>query len=146
MSEDVYFNEPGFEGEAGTDEGEKKNEAYSNIVRYCNIKFAMIDAIRNPPKGFETVVRRHFYLKREEVLEECNKWLTFAESRGASYQGLINDHNTNWCNEFKSTKTKYRDMLAEAVKELEEELKKLEPPTLKELQELKLQRPRRKRQ
>jgi len=43
MSEDVYFNEPGFEGEQGTEEGEKKNEAYSNIVRYCNIKYAMID-------------------------------------------------------------------------------------------------------
>lgn len=51
MSEDVYFNEPGFEGEAGTVEGEKKNEAYSNIVRYCNIKFAMIDNIKTPPKG-----------------------------------------------------------------------------------------------
>jgi len=25
MSEEVYFNEPGFEGEAGTDMGEKKN-------------------------------------------------------------------------------------------------------------------------
>jgi len=43
MSEDVYFNEPGFEGEQGTEEGEKKNEAYSNIVRYCNIKYAMIE-------------------------------------------------------------------------------------------------------
>jgi len=53
MSEDVYFNEPGYEGEAGTEEGDRKNEAYSNIVRYSNIKFAMIDAIKNPPKGFE---------------------------------------------------------------------------------------------
>ena len=43
MSEEVYFNEPGYEGEAGTTEGEKKNEGYSNIVRLCNIKFAMID-------------------------------------------------------------------------------------------------------
>lgn len=52
MSEEVYFNEPGFEGEAGSEEGEKKNEAYSNIVRYCNIKYAMIDQIKNPPEGF----------------------------------------------------------------------------------------------
>ena len=43
MSEEVYFNETGFEGEAGTEEGERKNEAYSNIVRYGNIKFAMIE-------------------------------------------------------------------------------------------------------
>jgi hypothetical protein len=37
MSELIYFNEPGFEGEQGTEEGERKNEGYSNIVRYCNI-------------------------------------------------------------------------------------------------------------
>ena len=37
MSEDVYFNEPGFEGESGSPYGEMKNEAYSNIVRYGNI-------------------------------------------------------------------------------------------------------------
>lgn len=49
MSEDIYFNEPGFEGEAGSEEGNAKNEAYSNIVRYSNIKFAMIENIRNPP-------------------------------------------------------------------------------------------------
>lgn len=43
MSEEVYFNEPGFETELGTEEGERKNEGYSNIVRYCNIRYAMID-------------------------------------------------------------------------------------------------------
>lgn len=49
MSEDIYFNEPGYEKDAGTIQGNCKNEGYSNIVRYCNIKFAMIDVIRNPP-------------------------------------------------------------------------------------------------
>jgi len=33
-------------------------------VRYGNIKFAMIDQIKNPSKGFETVLKRHFYLKK----------------------------------------------------------------------------------
>ena len=78
MAEEVYFNEPGFEHEQGTEEGDRKNEAYSNIVRYCNIKYAMIDNIRNPPKGFETVIRRHFYLKRNfrgvpKVGQVCNQ-------------------------------------------------------------------------
>ena len=75
MGEDVYFNEPGFEGEANTFDGELRNEGYSNIVKYCNLKYAMIEAIRNPPVGFENVIRRHFYLKKDEILEECNKWL-----------------------------------------------------------------------
>ncbi len=75
MGEDVYFNEPGFESEAHTVDGELRNEGYSNIVKYCNIKFAMTESIRNPPVGFENVIRRHFYLKKDEILLECKKWL-----------------------------------------------------------------------
>lgn len=97
MSEEVYFNEPGFENEIGTEEGEKKNEGYCNIVRYGNIKFAMLEQLKNPPKGFETVIRRHFYLKKDEILEECKKWIKYAEVRPASYNGLVTDHNHSWC-------------------------------------------------
>lgn len=79
----------------------------------------MIDNMKNPPKGFETVIRRHFYLKKDEILEECRKWVKYASKREASYSGLILDHNNNWCNDFKKSKTKYKDMLEEAVKELE---------------------------
>lgn len=42
MSQEVYFNEPGFENEAGTPDGEKRNEGYMNIVRYGNVKYAML--------------------------------------------------------------------------------------------------------
>lgn len=70
MSEEVYFNEPGFEAEAGTPHGDKKNQGYSNIVKYCNIKYAMVDQIKNPAEGFENVIRRHFYIKREEIMVE----------------------------------------------------------------------------
>ena len=83
MSDDVYFNEPGYEGEAGTAAGAAKNEGYSNIVRYCNIKYAMIDNLKHPPKGFESIVKRHFYVKKDEILEEVKKWLKYAETREA---------------------------------------------------------------
>ena len=63
MSEEVYFNEPGFENERNTPEGEKKNEGYSNIVRYANVKYAMVEQIKNPSKGFESAIKRHFYIK-----------------------------------------------------------------------------------
>ncbi|CAK77506.1 unnamed protein product (macronuclear) [Paramecium tetraurelia] len=134
MSEEVYFNEPGFEQEANTDEGEKKNEGYSNIVRYCNIKYAMIDQIRDPPKGFETIIRRHFYLKKQEILEECNKWVELADTKEAVYTGLLNDHNSSWCSEFKKSKKAYHKKLSEAVKELEEELNKIQPPSAADLE------------
>jgi hypothetical protein len=29
----------------------------------------MLENIKNPPKGFEAVIRRHFYLKKDEILE-----------------------------------------------------------------------------
>lgn len=29
----------------------------------------MLENIKNPPKGFESVIRRHFYLKKDEILE-----------------------------------------------------------------------------
>ena len=135
MSEEVYFNEPGFEGEAGTEEGEKKNEAYSNIVRYCNVKFAMVDQLKNPSKGFENAIRRHFYLKKDEILKECYKWLKFAEVRDASYTGLIYDHNRSWCEMFRKDKKTYYNMLNEAIKELEIELDKLQPPSSKDLKQ-----------
>ncbi len=111
MSEEVYFNEPGFENEAGTPEGEKKNEGYQNIVRYCNIKFAMLGQIRKPSKGFESVIKRHFYIKKAEIMKEVNLWLEYAEKHEAAYVGLVNDHNYTWANQFKATKSKYKEML-----------------------------------
>lgn len=70
-----------------------KNVAYSNIVRYCNIQYAMIDNIKNPPKGFEDVIQRHFYLKQDEILEECRSWVKRAEEEKATYTGLVSSHN-----------------------------------------------------
>jgi hypothetical protein len=102
MSDDVYFNEPGFEGEASTQDGQDKNEAYCNIVKYCNIQYAMIDQINNPSKGFETIIKRHFFLKKEEILKECKKWVAMSEKKNAFYCGLIKDHNSNWCAQFKT--------------------------------------------
>ena len=67
MSDLVYFNEPGYEDQIGTSEGNQLNEGYSNIVRYNNIRVCMIDMIRKPPKGFEEVIKIHFYLKKEKI-------------------------------------------------------------------------------
>ena len=75
MSNDVYFNEPGYEGSKGTAEGDKKNLAYSNVVKYANIVHAMTDYIKNPPQEFKDVILRHFYLKKEQILKEVQTWI-----------------------------------------------------------------------
>ena len=128
MSEEVYFNEPGFEGELGKPIGDKKNRGYCNIVRYGNIKYAMTDQIKNPPQGFESVIRRHFYIKKNEILKDVHKWIEHADTQEALYEGLVRDHNSTLANKFKTSKDEYKNMLTEAVKELEQALNDLQPP------------------
>ena len=100
MSDEVYFNEPGFEHEAGTPEGERKNEGYMNIVRYGNVKWAMVGHLKAPPTGFETVIKRHFYIKKAEILHDCYAWIDLSKKNEASYKGLIGDHNRTLANMF----------------------------------------------
>ena len=89
MSEYVYFNEPGYESHMGTVEGENCNTAYSNIVKLANIRYAMIEQIRNPPKGLEDVILKSFYLKKEMIMKEVNGWISTADQT-ATYTGKHN--------------------------------------------------------
>jgi hypothetical protein len=109
----------------------------------------MLAQIKKPSKGFEQVIKRHFYIKKEEILKEVNHWIELAEKNEAAYNGLVNDHNYNWPNQFKASKTKYKEMLSAVVQELTDELNKLERPTdyelkLKEQQEEQMLRKRQK--
>ena len=130
MSEEVYFNEPGFERQAGTPEGERLNEGYANIVRYGNVKWAMLGQLKNPPKGFESAIKRHFYIKKEAVMNQCNKWIERANKiQDALYDGLVNDHNSSIARDFKKSKDAYKTALTKVVKELEDLMNKLEKPS-----------------
>lgn len=52
-----------------------------------------------------------------------------ADKVEALFTGLVSDHNHAMAKDFQKTKTKYREMLAAVVVELEDELNKLEKPT-----------------
>ena len=43
----------------------------------------MIEQMRNPPKGFEAIIHRHFFLKKDEILKECHKWVKYSKEREA---------------------------------------------------------------
>ena len=92
MSELVFFNEPGYERMINTPEGDAYNTAYSNIVRLNNIKYAMIEQIREPSPGFENVIRAHFVMKKEIILETVESWMKSAGTE-ANYGGLVSGHN-----------------------------------------------------
>lgn len=38
-------------------------------VRINNIKYAMIGQLQNPCPGFEDVIKAHFFIKRERILQ-----------------------------------------------------------------------------
>ena len=70
MCEKPYYNEPGHEG---TDR-EKESDAMSKSIRIHNMQYAMEEMLRNPPEGFEEVVKTHFKLKKEEIKERTQSW------------------------------------------------------------------------
>ena len=72
-----YYNEPGFERLYGTPQGDSESLKYSEDVFRNNLKYAVLGQLTNPPEGFEEVVRAHFYLKRDFLLEVCNLYLSF---------------------------------------------------------------------
>jgi baculoviral IAP repeat-containing protein 6 len=75
LVEHPTFNEPGHEKSIGTPAGDAETARYNRNIRLQNITFAMIEMIRNPPKGFEEVVELHFRLKKEIIANETEKWL-----------------------------------------------------------------------
>lgn len=74
LVEQPYFNEPGFERSMGTNEGKKKSDSYNEERLPHTIKLAMIDMIKNPPGGFEDVVKNHFRLKKDEIKNRTLIW------------------------------------------------------------------------
>lgn len=51
------------------------NEGYCNIVKASNIRLAMIDIMKNPPKGFEDIIKTHFYLNKNNILKTVDVWI-----------------------------------------------------------------------
>lgn len=70
-----YFNEPSYETLMNTPKGENNSKLYNNEIQYNNIKWAMIDQIKNPPKGYEEVVKNHFKFKKNNITNIINKWI-----------------------------------------------------------------------
>jgi hypothetical protein len=60
-------------------------------------------------------VKRHFYLKKDEIMEEVNEWIKWADTKKCSYNGC---QNFNWQRTFQQSKMKYKEMMVEIAKEL----------------------------
>jgi ubiquitin-protein ligase len=74
LVEQPFFNEPGYERDMNTPKGKKLSDEYNEEKEPHTISLAMIDMIKNPPKGFEEVVKLHFKMKKEEIIAKTLIW------------------------------------------------------------------------
>jgi ubiquitin-protein ligase len=103
LVEEPYFNEPGYETIYNSASGRLQSRQYNESRRVATIQYGMIDYLRqilvpklapagsscsggagaeSPPlrrsghhgAEFEDVVRRHFTLRREAILEQVHRW------------------------------------------------------------------------
>ncbi|XP_039594997.1 baculoviral IAP repeat-containing protein 6 isoform X2 [Polypterus senegalus] len=70
-----YFNEPGYERSRGTPSGTQSSREYDGNIRQATVKWAMLEQIRNPSPCFKEVIHKHFYLKRAEIMSQCEEWI-----------------------------------------------------------------------
>ena len=105
----------------GTPEGDARNRGYCNIVKLANIRYAMIEAIREPSLGFEDVILKSFYLRKDLILKEVKSWIAEADLP-TDYSGT---QNSNISNPFQQDSSRYKVVLKSEISELEKELDKL---------------------
>lgn len=98
---DPFFNEPGYEHWIGSEYGNQQSTQYNQDLQLYSVKYAMIDQLRNPCPEFEDVIRAHFYMKKDRILEEVQSWL----------------------------KPGRKDQLEKTIETLKREFSKLKPPS-----------------
>ncbi|OMJ67033.1 hypothetical protein SteCoe_35920 [Stentor coeruleus] len=76
MDNNIFQKEPAFSS-LEADAIENKN--YQMEVKYANMKFAMIEHLKNPLKGFENVIKLHFKIKAKEILKTTSRWVNEAK-------------------------------------------------------------------
>lgn len=128
MSDGIIYNEPAYAQGRYTKSFLGMDLGYTNIVKYGNIKYAMTEQIKNPPRGFEEIIKYHFYLKKEEILKECKQWLNEAEmikndpKISLEYTGLVSSHNYDLAMVLGRERGAYFKILQEEIQILEKTL------------------------
>lgn len=72
---DPYFNEPGFEKYQGTEKGDDYSKRYNLQIEHATLNYAIRDQFINPPEHFKEVIQKHFWHKRQAVIDQAKGWL-----------------------------------------------------------------------
>eukprot|EP00899_Mesostigma_viride_P009709 jgi/Mesvir1/1873/Mv22908-RA.1 len=76
-----YFNEPSYERQRGTKQGDKENSNYNELVRMNTLYHALLPAIKRPlpPSSplapFEELLTLHYTIKRDDLLHQLDEWI-----------------------------------------------------------------------
>jgi ubiquitin-protein ligase len=91
LVEQPYFNEPGWERYMYTTEGKRKSFDYNDNLRLENMRWAIVDKMKNPPSGFEELTKRHFELKKDEILKVTKQWVEESKRHKSSMEICRNE-------------------------------------------------------
>ena len=61
---DPFFNEPGYEKNRGTPEGDRQSRQYNEVIREATVKFAMIAHLKTPAPELADPIRMHFRMRK----------------------------------------------------------------------------------
>jgi baculoviral IAP repeat-containing protein 6 len=88
-----YFNEPGYEGNMGSSHGTTESANYNRNIRIQTVTHAMIGQMNSPPKGWETVIRTHFKMQKDDILQRIAKWEA-QDGNSSTWSGLKTQFET----------------------------------------------------
>ena len=94
LVEKPYFNEPGWEREMHTERGKQMNFNYNDNIRYRNLQWAIVDKIKNPAPGFESMIIEHFKFKRQEIIETVECWISESKKYSNEMKKLLEEFKT----------------------------------------------------
>ena len=88
FTEFPWYNEPGREGSISNADKCPKSIEYNKELQNGTIKFAIMNQLKYPEEGFEDVIKTHFKLKRDEVIEYMKKQ-NISETTITQFKDLI---------------------------------------------------------
>lgn len=76
LIDNPYFNEPGWESSYGSSKGLENSKSYNNYIRYYNMCHAMYDILANSNAypEFRDIIKTHFTLKKDYIIQLLKKW------------------------------------------------------------------------
>jgi len=74
LVEEPYFNEPGHECDAGTEQGQQSSTLYNEHARLLALR-AALNVAQSPPRGFRQIVASFFQRFGPKLVEQCEEAL-----------------------------------------------------------------------